>query len=168
MNVRVHSLAASSQCELDSAWSHRHPWHVQKLTSLSIFEREFLLTQKRRYCIEPPPSVASSKIDLHVNFWTRVFAHAKTSLLRGTTAIHGGTRWNRTGKMCCEVQYSFEKRRNCDNRTGCPWFHAVASLFHKLAVKKCTGRTFFNDAARKIFMGLFYVLGSAPLYIVFV
>ena len=25
MNVRVHSLAASSQCELDSAWSHRHP-----------------------------------------------------------------------------------------------------------------------------------------------
>ena len=25
MNVRVHSLAASSQYELDSAWSHRHP-----------------------------------------------------------------------------------------------------------------------------------------------
>ena len=44
-----------------------------------------------------------------------------------------------------------KKRWNYDNRTGCPWFHAVASLFQKLAVKKCTGRTFFNDAARKIF-----------------
>jgi len=39
----VHSWAASSQCELDSAWNHRRPWQVQKLTSLSIFEREFLL-----------------------------------------------------------------------------------------------------------------------------
>ena len=26
-----------------AAWNYRHPWQVQKLTSLSIFEREFLL-----------------------------------------------------------------------------------------------------------------------------
>ena len=26
-----------------AAQKHRHPWQVQKLTSLSIFEREFLL-----------------------------------------------------------------------------------------------------------------------------
>ena len=43
---------------LAAAWNQRHPWQVQKLTSMSIFEREFLLTQKRRYCMEPPPSVA--------------------------------------------------------------------------------------------------------------
>ena len=28
--------------KLASVWNHRRPWHVQKLTSLSIFEREFL------------------------------------------------------------------------------------------------------------------------------
>jgi len=41
-----------------AALNQRHPWQVQKLTSLSIFEHEFLLTQKHRYCVEPPPSMA--------------------------------------------------------------------------------------------------------------
>ena len=27
------------------AWNHRRPWQVQKLTSLSIFEREFWQSQ---------------------------------------------------------------------------------------------------------------------------
>ena len=39
---------------------------VQKLTSLSIFEREFLLTQKRRHCVESPPSVAVLKTLLKI------------------------------------------------------------------------------------------------------
>ena len=47
-------------------------------------------------------------------------------------------RRNRSGKMCRVVQCSFEKKMK----------------LHRLAAK----------AARKIFMGIFYVLGSAPLY----
>ena len=40
MNVRVHSLAASSQCELDSAWSHRHP---RDAVDTRIFVKEEVL-----------------------------------------------------------------------------------------------------------------------------
>ena len=29
--------------KLTTVWNHRRPWQVQKLTSMSIFEREFLL-----------------------------------------------------------------------------------------------------------------------------
>ena len=60
----------------------------------------YVFAGQTRYWLEPPPSVASSKIDLLVNFWTRVFAHAKTSLLHRTTAVRGGMQWNRAGKMC--------------------------------------------------------------------
>ena len=137
----------SENTKLIAALRRLHPWQVQKLTSLSIFEREFLLDknvatawnhehphpkmyilvhfwaaslqEQTCYCVEPPPSMASSKIDLLVNFWMRVFARQKrrncveprTSppknvhpcsflgckfaganlLLRRTTAIRGGS-----------------------------------------------------------------------------
>ena len=58
VNSWTRVLVGSACQNVAIAWNHRPPWQVQKLTSLSIFEREFLLTQKRRYCIEPPPSVA--------------------------------------------------------------------------------------------------------------
>ena len=37
----------------------------------------YVFALQTRYWREPPPSVASSKIDLLVNFWTRVFAVQK-------------------------------------------------------------------------------------------
>ena len=36
-------VSSFSSEKLAAARNHRRPWHVQKLTSLSIFEREFLL-----------------------------------------------------------------------------------------------------------------------------
>ena len=44
---------------------------------LGRIEGEFCERTKHRCCVEPPPSVARSKIDLLVNFWTRVFAIQK-------------------------------------------------------------------------------------------
>ena len=47
----VQSLLTSfcSRKNIVAAWNHRHPCQVQKLTSLSIFEREFRLWPKHRY-----------------------------------------------------------------------------------------------------------------------
>ena len=60
--------------------------------------------------------------------------------------MNDAVRCGETEPAKCVVRCSIvlKKRWNYDNRTGCPWFHAVASLFHKLAVKKCTGRTLQN------------------------
>jgi len=35
--------------------------------------------------------IACLEVYIRVHFWTRVFAQAKTSLLRGTTVIRGGS-----------------------------------------------------------------------------
>ena len=43
MYIPVYFLPTCLQDKHAAAWNHRRPWQVQKLTSLSIFEREFLL-----------------------------------------------------------------------------------------------------------------------------
>ena len=43
----------------------------------SVYIRGLRVCKQTRFCMEPPTSMARSKIDLLVNFWTRVFAPQK-------------------------------------------------------------------------------------------
>ena len=69
-----------------------------------------LLRHPHRCCMEPPPSMTSSKIDLLVNFWTRVFAKQKrryclkprTSSPKMNIRVHFGLRVCKQTCYCVE------------------------------------------------------------------
>ena len=149
---------ASLPCKLVAAWNQRHPWQVQKLTSLSIFEREFLLCKNVATAYNhghPRP-----KMNILVHFWAASLQ--ANLLLRRTTAIRGGSDTLRINLCAARSSCAFptllqiggadarslaeiKRRRICDTLSGgtdaAGYIRSDVSAMLKLAAKSVQGCT---------------------------
>ena len=135
---------ASLPCKLVAAWNQRHPCQVQKLTSLSIFEREFLLCKNVATAYNhghPRP-----KMNILVHFWAASLQ--ANLLLRGTSGIRAASAYPallQIGGADARSLAEIKRRRICDTLSGgtdaAGYIRSDVSAMLKLAAKSVQGCT---------------------------